>query len=287
MLLLLLTQLLNSLAFAMLLFLLALGLSLIFGVARVVNLAHGAFYLLGAYLGLALGASLGSFWLVLLLVPLLVGLLGVLVERFLLRGLHGRELEQVLVTIGLGFILADLLRAFFGAAIRSVPPPAELAGPLFLGSFIYPKYPLFVLVMGVLLFLLVRLLLARTPFGVQVRAVTADPGMASTLGIQPARVSLLTFGIGTALAGLGGVVGAPMIALAPGLDAQMTLFALIVVVIGGLGRIEGAFWGAILVGLVDGFGRLFLPQLAMFLIFALMALVLALKPEGLLGRRLA
>jgi branched-chain amino acid transport system permease protein len=287
MLLLLLTQLLNSLAFAMLLFLLALGLSLIFGVARVVNLAHGAFYLLGAYLGLALGASLGSFWLVLLLVPLLVGLLGVLVERFLLRGLHGRELEQVLVTIGLGFILADLLRAFFGAAIRSVPPPAELAGPLFLGSFIYPKYPLFVLVMGVLLFLLVRPLLARTPFGVQVRAVTADPGMASTLGIQPARVSLLTFGIGTALAGLGGVVGAPMIALAPGLDAQMTLFALIVVVIGGLGRIEGAFWGAILVGLVDGFGRLFLPQLAMFLIFALMALVLALKPEGLLGRRLA
>jgi branched-chain amino acid transport system permease protein len=210
-----------------------------------------------------------------------------LVERFLLRGLHGRELEQVLVTIGLGFILADLLRAFFGAAIRSVPPPAELAGPLFLGSFIYPKYPLFVLVMGVLLFLLVRLLLARTPFGVQVRAVTADPGMASTLGIQPARVSLLTFGIGTALAGLGGVVGAPMIALAPGLDAQMTLFALIVVVIGGLGRIEGAFWGAILVGLVDGFGRLFLPQLAMFLIFALMALVLALKPEGLLGRRMA
>ncbi|GIW32324.1 branched-chain amino acid ABC transporter permease [Meiothermus ruber] len=287
MLLLLLTQLLNSLAFAMLLFLLALGLSLIFGVARVVNLAHGAFYLLGAYLGLALGASLGSFWLALVLVPLLVGLLGVLVERFLLRGLHGRELEQVLVTIGLGFILADLLRAFFGAAIRSVPPPAELAGPLFLGSFIYPKYPLFVLAMGVLLFLLVRLLLARTPFGVQVRAVTADPGMASTLGIQPARVSLLTFGIGTALAGLGGVVGAPMIALAPGLDAQMTLFALIVVVIGGLGRIEGAFWGAILVGLVDGFGRLFLPQLAMFLIFALMALVLALKPEGLLGRRMA
>jgi branched-chain amino acid transport system permease protein len=282
-----LTQLLNSLAFAMLLFLLALGLSLIFGVARVINLAHGAFYLLGAYLGLALGSSLGSFWLALGLVPLLVGLLGVLVERFLLRGLHGQELEQVLITIGLGFVLADLLRAFFGAAIRSVPPPAELAGPLLLGSFVYPKYPLFVLIMGVLLFLLVRLLLTKTPFGMQVRAVTADPGMASTLGIQPARVSLLTFGIGTALAGMGGVVGAPMIALAPGLDAQMTLFALIVVVIGGLGRIEGAFWGAILVGLVDGFGRLFLPQLAMFLIFALMALVLALRPEGLLGRRMA
>lgn len=282
-----LTQLLNSLAFAMLLFLLALGLSLIFGVARVVNLAHGAFYMLGAYLGMGLSGALGSFWLALVLVPLGVGLLGVLVERFLLRGLHGRELEQVLLTIGLGFVIADLLRALFGAAIRSVPPPPELAGPIFLGSLIYPKYPLFVLALGLLLFLAVRFILTKTPFGIQVRAVTADPAMASALAIPPARVSLLTFGVGTALAGLGGVVGAPLIALAPGLDAQMTLFALIVVVIGGLGRIEGAFWGALLVGLVDGFGRLFLPQAAMFLIFALMALVLALKPEGLLGRRAA
>ncbi|WP_018111971.1 branched-chain amino acid ABC transporter permease [Thermus igniterrae] len=285
--LLLLTQLLNSLAFAMLLFLLALGLSLIFGVARVVNLAHGAFYMLGAYLGLVLTNALGNFWLALLLVPLGVGLLGVAVERFLLRGLHGRELEQVLLTIGLGFVIADLLRGVFGAAIRSVPPPPELSGPLFLGAFLYPKYPLFVLGLGVALFLAVRLVLARTPFGIQVRAVTADPDMASALAVPPARVSLLTFGVGTALAGLGGVVGAPLIALAPGLDAQMTLFALIVVVIGGLGRIEGAFWGALLVGVVDGFGRLFLPQAAMFLIFALMALVLALKPEGLLGRRVA
>ncbi len=283
--LLLLTQLLNSLAFGMLLFLLALGLSLIFGVARVVNLAHGAFYLLGAYLGLALTQTLGNFWVSLLLVPLLVGLLGVSVERLLLRGLHGRELEQVLLTIGLGFVLADLLRAWFGASIRSVPPPAEQSGPLILGPLIYPKYPLFVLATGLLLFLLVRLILARTPFGIQVRAVTTDPAMASSLGIRPTRVSLATFGLASALAGLGGVVGAPLIALAPGLDAQMTLFALIVVVIGGLGRIEGAFFGALLVGFVDGFGRLFFPQVAMFLIFALMALVLALRPEGLLGRR--
>lgn len=287
MVLLLLTQLLNSLAFGMLLFLLALGLSLIFGVARVINLAHGAFYLLGAYLGLALAQAWGNFWLALLLVPLGVGLLGALLERVLLRGLHGRELEQVLLTIGLGFVIADLLRATFGAAVRSVPPPPELAGPLFLGPFIYPKYPLFLIATGVFLFFLVRLLLARTPLGVQIRAVTSDPAMASALGIQPERVGLLTFGVGTGLAALGGVLGAPLIALAPGMDAQMTLFALMVVVIGGLGRLEGAFFGAILVGLVDGFGRLFLPQVAMFLIFALMALVLALKPEGLLGRRLA
>ncbi|GAA6751521.1 branched-chain amino acid ABC transporter permease [Thermus antranikianii] len=285
--LLLLTQLLNSLAFGMLLFLLALGLSLIFGVARVINLAHGAFYMLGAYLGLLASTVLNNFWLSLLLVPLCIGFLGLMVERLLLRGLHGRELEQVLLTIGLGFVIADLLRAFFGAAIRSVAPPPELAGPIFLGPLLYPKYPLFVLALGIVAFAVVRLILVKTPFGIQVRAVTADPSMASALGIPPARISLATFGVGTALAGLGGVVGAPLIALAPGLDAQMTLLALIVVVIGGLGRIEGAFWGALLVGIVEGFGRLFLPQAAMFLIFALMALVLAFKPEGLLGRRTA
>jgi branched-chain amino acid transport system permease protein len=287
MVLLLLTQLLNSLAFGMLLFLLALGLSLIFGVARVINLAHGAFYLLGAYLGLALTQAWGNFWLALLLVPLGVGLVGALLERFLLRGLHGKELEQVLLTIGLGFVIADLLRAAFGAAVRSVPPPPERSGPLFLGPLIYPKYPLFLILTGLLLFFLVRLFLARTAFGIQIRAVTSDPAMASALGVRPEQVGLVTFGVGTGLAGLGGVLGAPLIALAPGMDAQMTLFALIVVVIGGLGRLEGAFFGALLVGLVDGFGRLFLPQVAMFLIFALMALVLALKPEGLLGRRTA
>ncbi|WP_114314075.1 branched-chain amino acid ABC transporter permease [Thermus caldifontis] len=285
--LLLLTQLLNSLAFGMLLFLLALGLSLIFGVARVINLAHGAFYMLGAYLGLLVSGALNNFWLSLLLVPLCTGLLGLLVERLLLRGLHGKELEQVLLTIGLGFVIADLLRAFFGASIRSVAPPPELSGPIFLGPLLYPKYPLFVLALGIVAFIVVRMLLVKTPLGIKVRAVTADPSIASALGIPPAQISLVTFGVGTALAGLGGVVGAPLIALAPGLDAQMTLLALIVVVIGGLGRIEGAFWGALLVGIVDGFGKLFLPQAAMFLIFGLMALVLAFRPEGLLGRRMA
>ncbi|WP_153184687.1 branched-chain amino acid ABC transporter permease, partial [Thermus scotoductus] len=234
-------QLLNSLAFAMLLFLLALGLSLIFGVGRVINLAHGAFYLLGAYLALAFGGVLGSFWLALLLVPLALGALGLLVERFLLRGLHGKELEQVLLTLGLGFVIADLLRVFFGASIRSVPPPPELSGPLLWGAFAYPKYPLFVLALGIVSFLLLRLFLVKTPMGIRIRAVTADPSMASALGIRPGRVTAFTFALGSALAGLGGVVGGPMIALGPGLDAQMTLLALIVVVIGGMGRLEGAF----------------------------------------------
>ncbi|HEY8486186.1 MAG TPA: branched-chain amino acid ABC transporter permease [Limnochordales bacterium] len=280
-------QLLNSLSYAMLLFLLAAGLSLIFGVARVVNLAHGAFYMMGAYLGLAAQRLLGDFWAALVLVPPAVGLAGVAAERLLLRQLHGRPLEQVLVTVGVGFILADLIRAGFGAAVRSVPPPPALSGPVELFGLIYPAYQLFVLALGVGLFVAVRVLLMRTAWGVRVRAVTADPQVAASLGIHPGRVSAVTFGVGTALAALGGMVGAPIIALAPGLDAQMTLLALIVVVIGGLGQVEGSFWSALLVGLVDGFGRLFFSQVALFLIFALMALVLALRPQGLLGRSLS
>jgi len=278
-------QLLNSLAFAMLLFLIALGFSLIFGVGRVVNLAHGAFYMLGAYLGYTLTQALSNFWISLMLVPLAVGLLGGLAERLLLRRLHGRELDQVLITVGLGFVIADLVRATWGAQIRSVPPPPELSGPVNLFGLFYPAYPLFVLLTGLLLFVIVTLLLRRSRFGIQVRAVTADPGIAASLGLSPSRVTLLTFAFGTGLAALGGVVGAPLIALSVGLDAQMTMLAMIVVVIGGLGRIEGAFVGAILVGLVDGFGRLFFPQFAMFLIFGLTALVLSLRPQGLLARR--
>lgn len=277
-------QLLNSLSFGMLLFLLALGLSLIFGVARVVNLAHGAFYVLGAYLGLFAQRLLGNFWVALALVPPLVGLVGAGCERLLLRHLHGQPLEQVLVTMGLGFVLSDLIRAAFGAAIRSVPPPAALSGPVELFGLIYPAYQLFVVGLGVALFVVVRLALHRTSWGVRIRAVTADPEVAASLGIHPGRVSAGAFGAGVALAAAGGMVGAPIVALAPGLDAQMTLMALIVVVVGGLGQVEGSFWSALLVGLVDGFGRLFFPQLALFLIFALMALVLALRPQGLLGR---
>ena len=277
-------QLLNSLAWGMLLFLLASGFSLIFGVGRVANLAHGAFYVVSAYLGLSVQTVTGSFWLALPAAALIGAALGVFSERFLLRRLHGKELEQVLLTVGLSFVLADLTRVIWGPSVQSVSPPDVLAAPISLGGLIYPSYPLFVVATGLGVFAGLLALFRRTGFGSRLRAVTADPLTAASLGIPVVAVSTLTFALGGALAGFGGAVGAPIIALAPGLDTTMTLLALIVVVVGGLGRIEGAFLAALLVGLLDGFGKVFFPAFASFSIYALLALVLVVRPQGLLGR---
>lgn len=277
--------LLNSLAFGMLLFLLSAGFSLIFGVARVANLAHGAFYVLGAYLGYSVTQASGTFWLGVLVATLAGAALGVLAERLLLARLRGQELPQVLATLGLSFVLADLIRAVWGADIRSVSPPAPFDGPLTLGGLLFPSYPFVVTGLGIGVFLLMRLVLRRTLAGAQIRAVTADPVMAGTLGLSVPGISALTFAAGIGLAAFGGAVGSPQLALSPTLDARMTLLALMVVVIGGLGSLEGAFVAALLVGLVSGFGAVYAPALAEVAPFALMILVIALRPQGLLGRR--
>ncbi len=274
---------LNSLAFAMLLFLLASGFSLIFGVGRIANLAHGSIYMLGAYLGFSVVQHTGNFWLALLVAPLAGGLLGIAAERLLLRRLRGRELDQVLLTVGLAFILADVTRWIWGADIRALPAPTALSGLVHVLGVLYPKYQLFIIGVGVAMFVAILLSL-RTSWGTKLRAVTSDPRIAESLGVPTDRVSSLTFAAGTALAAFGGAAGAPIVAVAPGLDLTMMLLALIVVVVGGLGSITGAFVGAIVVALVDGFGRLFFPESASFLIFALMAVVLSFRPQGLLGR---
>lgn len=274
---------LNSLAFAMLLFLLASGFSLIFGVGRIANLAHGSMYMLGGYLGFSVAQHSGSFWLALLVAPVAGALFGIVVERLLLRRLYGRELDQVLLTVGLAFVLADVTRWIWGADIRALPAPPALSGLVSVLGVLYPKYHLFIIALGVVLFVVV-LLAMRTPWGAKMRAVTSDPRIAASLGVPTGTVNALTFAAATALAAFGGAAGAPIVALAPGLDLTMMLLALIVVVVGGLGSITGAFVGAIIVALVDGFGRLFFPESASFLIFALMALVLSFRPQGLLGR---
>jgi branched-chain amino acid transport system permease protein len=276
---------LNSLAFAMLLFLLASGFSLIFGVGRIASLAHGSIYMLGAYLGFSVVQHTGNFWLALLVAPLVGALLGIAVERVLLRRLRGRELDQVLLTVGLAFILADVTRWIWGADIRALPAPAALSGLVHVLGVLYPKYQLFIIGVGVAMFVAILLSL-RTSWGTKLRAVTSDPRIAESLGVPTDTVSSLTFGAGTALAAFGGAAGAPIVAVAPGLDLTMMLLALIVVVVGGLGSITGAFVGAIVVALVDGFGRLFFPESASFLIFALMAVVLSFRPQGLLGRHM-
>lgn len=279
-------QLVNSLAFGMLLFLLSAGFSLMFGVARVANLAHGAFYVLSAYVGYSVTQATHNFWLGVLLATLLGALLGVLAERLLLRRLKGHELRQVLLTLGLTFVLSDVIRLIWGSDIRSVSPPKPFDGPVTIGGLFFPSYPFVVIVLGVLVFVAMRLVLRRTLAGAQIRAVTADVQMSATLGLPVSRIAMSTFAAGIGLAAFGGAVGSPQLALSPTLDASMTLFALIVVVIGGLGSIEGAFIAAVLVGLVNGFGAVYFPAFAEIAVFALMVLVIAVRPQGLLGRRL-
>lgn len=279
-------QLVNSLSFGMLLFLLSAGFSLIFGVAKVANLAHGAFYVISAYLGLSIAQFSGNFWLGVLGATLIGVLLGVLFDRFLLSRLQGQELRQVLLTLGLTFVLSDAIRFIWGSGVKSVSPPAPFDGPVSIGGLFFPSYPFVVIVLGVLVFGVMRFILRRTLAGARIRAVTADPQMSATLGLSVRGISALTFAAGIGLAAFGGAVGSPQLALTPSLDASLTLFALIVVVIGGLGSIEGAFLAALLVGLVNGFGAVYFPTLAQITIFALMILVIAVRPQGLLGRKL-
>ena len=279
-------QLVGSLSFGMLLFLLSAGFSLIFGVARVANLAHGAFYVISAYIGYSVTQASGNFWLGVLTATVAGAVLGVLAERLLLSRLQGNELRQVLATLGLTFVLSDVVRTIWGTGPRSVSPPKPFDAPIQVAGMYLPSYPFVVIVLGVLVFVGIRLVLRRTLAGAQIRAVTADPQMSATLGLPVSRINMLTFAAGIGLAAFGGAVGSPQLALTPTLDATMTLWALIVVVIGGLGSIEGAFIAAILVGLVNGFGAVYFPNLAEISIFALMILVIAVRPQGLLGRKL-
>ncbi|HXG42083.1 MAG TPA: branched-chain amino acid ABC transporter permease [Dehalococcoidia bacterium] len=279
----------NGLSYGMLLFLLGAGLSLVFGVGRFINLAHGGLFVIGGYVGFTVLNELGNFWLGILIAPAVGATLGVAADLLVLRRLHGhgRELDQVLVTFGLALIIADATRAGWGGDIRSVAAPAPFDRPIEIGDFVYPTYPLVIIGVGLLVFGLLWLLLQRTRLGAMIRAAAGDQEMVQVLGVPTGPVLRLTFALGVALAAFGGAVGLPRQALAPGRDFEMLLLALVVVVIGGLGRIEGAFWAALLVGLTDSYGKLFFPEFTVAMIFGLLALVLIWRPEGLLGKRAA
>lgn len=278
-------QLLNGLVASMLLFIMAAGLSLIFGQMRVINLSHGAFYLVGGYMGLTAVTQWNAFWPALLLTPLLVGAMGWLVERFLLRGRYGREhqLQQVLLTFGVALVLSDLAEWRWGAYTQTVPPPAVLATAVPLFGLQFPLYRLAIIALGLLLALALALFLGHTRLGAILRAGVTHPHMVSGLGIDVQRVFAATFAAGAALAALAGVLGAPITTLYPGLDFEILILTVVVVVIGGLGSLRGAFVGALLIGLTDTFGKARLPEFSLFLIFAVMAAVLLVRPSGLFG----
>lgn len=278
----------NGLAYSLLLFLLAAGLSIIFGMMDVMNLAHGSFYMLGAYTGYSVLRATQNFWLALLIAPLVVGLVGLGIERVLLRPLKGRgHLDQVLLTFGLALVAADFIRAVpgWGGEVHAFPPPTELAGSIPFGSGQYPIYRLFAIGVGLLLALVLGLIISRTQIGAIVRAGVADAEMVGGLGINISLVFSVVFAVGAGLAAFGGVMTAPIVSLVPGMDASTLIAALIVVVVGGLGTLRGAFWGSLLIGEVDTFGRALLPDYALFFIYVIMVGVLLLRPTGLFGRK--
>lgn len=278
-------QLLNGLVTSMLLFIMAAGLSLVFGQMNVINLSHGAFYLLGGYIGLTMVRLLGEFWLALILAPLFVAALGLLIERFLLRRLYGghRHLQQVLLTFGIALIVSDFIQWNWGAYVESVAVPDILAGHIPFFGIRFPIYRISIVGFGLLLALGMWLFMGRTRLGAIVRAGASNAQMVSGLGINISRVFAIVFAVGTALAALAGVLGAPIRSLYPGLDFEILILTIVVVVVGGLGTLRGAFFGALLIGLADTFGKAIIPQFSLFLIFAVMALVLLIRPTGLFG----
>ena len=275
-------QLLNGLTFAALLFVVASGFTLIFGLLRIVNLAHGALYLLGGYVGYAAAARAG-FLLGIGAAMAVVALAGLALQQGLLRFVHG-ELRQVLLTLGVAFVLNDMALLIWGGDTFTVPMPTMLQGAAEIGGVFYPKYRLFVLALGVFVFGLLWLLLNRTRLGALIRAGVDDAETIAAMGVDIQRVFLLTFMLGAALAGLGGAVGGAFLTLYPGADAEILVFSLAVVIIGGRGSLGGAAIGALLVGLLNSFGQVWFPELAYFVIFGPMAAILAFRPLGLFGR---
>jgi branched-subunit amino acid ABC-type transport system permease component len=278
-------QALNGLSFGALLFILASGLSLVFGMMDVVNLAHGAFYMLGAYVALSVVQVTGSFWVAMVAAPLALALLGLVLEPLLLRRLRGRHLDQVLLTIGVSLVVVDLIGLAWGREVRSLSAPPGLDGSVTLIGGVYPVYRLFVMAFGAALAVAMALIYRRTKIGMLIRAGVEDAQMLGALGVDTNRLFATTFATGAALAGLAGVIAAPVFGVQPGMDIDPgLLYSLVVVVVGGLGTLSGAVAGSVLVGPADTFGKVLFQDVALAVIFAIVALVLLLKPTGLLGR---
>jgi branched-chain amino acid transport system permease protein len=277
-------QLLNALTLAGLLFLVSAGLSLVFGILRVVNFAHGVFYMLGAYLGYTTVVITGWFWAALVIVPPVVGVLGALLESSTLRFIYRRPpIYQLLLTFGLALILEEAVRILYGPTAKGIDPPAYLQGAFALGSLLYPRYRLFVVGLGLAVAVAVWLFLRKTRAGLVIRAVAQNSEMADCLGADVARVRTLVFGAACALAGLGGVAAAPMTTAYLGMGIGVIVDAFVVVVIGGLGSIGGSIAGSLIVGAAQTWGAFYLPETAMVIMYAVMGAILIFRPWGLFG----
>jgi branched-chain amino acid transport system permease protein len=282
-------QLVNGLSYGLLLFMITSGLSLVFGIMGVLNLAHGSMYMLGAYLAFTITNSITpNFWLALLIAPVLVALISLILEVGLLRPTyHLGHLSQVLLTFGLAYILHDLTKWLWGSDVHMLMPPPSLSGSVELFGQTFPSYRLGVMFFGLLVAFLLWMLQEKTRWGAIVRAGLSNKEMVSGLGINIKLVFTLIFTLGGILAGMGGVVAGPILGLFPGMEFDILILALVVLVVGGLGSITGTLVASLTIGLVDTFGRVLFPEVSLFIIFGLMAFVLIFKPNGLLGKQVA
>ena len=276
----------HGLAYGMVLFLVASGLTLIFGMMGILNIAHAAFFMLAAYFGYQFVAWTGSFWLALLFAPVVTTLVGLLVERYLLRDVHSMgHLAELILTIGVMFVIMDGVKLIWGSENLPLSAPPSLDGILNLWGLGYPKYRLFIIGLSTFVLASLAFVLFKTRLGMVVRAAVSDADMVNSLGINVPLLFMFIFGAGTWLAGLAGVTIAPILTVYPGLANQMGMDAFIVVIVGGFGSLGGTLLVSIIVGLLSSYGVQFVSQLAPILMFIFMAVVLAIKPMGLFGER--
>jgi branched-chain amino acid transport system permease protein len=278
----------NSITFGGLLFLLSAGFSLIFGLMRIPNLTHGSLFMLGAYFGATfVGGLLGmvfNFWVAALMAAVLVAVFGAVLERLLLRQLPGNPMAQVLVTLGISFMVADFCLMVWGGDPLSVATPETLVGFVRAGVLVFPLYRLAIIVIAIIVAGALWLLLERTRLGAMIRAGVDDPDMARVVGIRVSQLFTIVFALGAGLAAFAGIIGGPILSVYPGLDQDMLPLALVVVILGGTGSLLGSFVGSIIIGIIYNFGQALLPELAYFVLFLPMLLVLILRPQGLFGR---
>ena len=276
----------HGLAYGMILFLVASGLTLIFGMMGILNLAHAAFFMLSAYFCYQVLVMTESFWLALLIAPVAAGLIGVLLERFLLRRVHAfGHIGELILTVGVSLVILEGVKVFWGTESLPVNVPVFLEGLISVAGLEYPIYRLFIIGLSLLVLGIMAVLLYKTRLGMVVRAAVSDADMVNALGINVPLVFMFVFGAGTWLAGVAGVAIAPILTVFPGLGDQVGLDAFMVVVVGGFGSLGGAFLVSIIFGLLSSYGVQFVSQLAPVLMFIFMAIVLVIKPMGLFGER--
>lgn len=274
----------NGISYGALLFLVGSGLSLIFGVMRIVNLSHGAYFLWGGYIALSVIWAIGSWTLSLPVAAGAVALIGLLMERVFLRPLGFDPLRQVLLTVGFAYLFQQAALDIWGGNNFEIDPPNALEHSVMIGGVYFPLYRVFMIAAALVIGAAVWLVMEKTRMGAAVRATVDDAQMARGVGIDTNRISMLIFALGALLAALGGVIGGGFLGIYPGLDFEMLPLAFAVVIIGGMGSLGGAAIGAMLVGLADNFGKALFPELSYFTLYAPMVLILAIKPTGLFGR---